>query len=149
MKKFGGKYPLVVENHPEDYDGYEFMTLIRYNDEDLLNIVDNVCNKQIVTYVLDYCKPAGVNEEVIVDITLDWYVNFRDKYPISIAFSKMELSEQTTKILRCFPIDYVSRVIGPLPEYNMAGPAKVKKRKRRPIPKNIEFINKSRLKFDK
>lgn len=147
MKKFGNKYPLVIEEHPEDYQGYEFITLIRYNDENFLNIVDNICNKQIVTYVLDYCNQVNVDEKIIIDIAFDWYANNKKNYPISIEFSKLKISDQTAKILRCFPIDYVSRVIGPLPEYNMGGPLKVKKRKRRPIPKNMEFINKSRLKF--
>lgn len=147
MRKFGSKHPLIIEPHPETYIGYEFITLITYNDENYLNIVDNVCNKQIITYVLDYCNPANVDEEFIIEIALNWYQTNKENHPISIEFSKLKMSEQTAKILRCFPVDYISRVIGPLPEYNMNGPMKIKKRKRRTIPKNMEFINKSRLKF--
>lgn len=147
MKKFGGKYPLIIEAHPDNYNGYEFLTLIRYNDNDFINIIDNICNKQIITYVLDFCGPANVDEQFIVNIASSWYQNNRENYPISVEFSKLKLTEQTTKILRYFPVDYVTRIIGPLPEYNMQGPIKVKKRKRRPIPKNMEFINKSTKRF--
>lgn len=143
MKKLGGKFPLIVEPHPEDYNGYEFITLVRYNDEDYLNIIDNMCNKQIITYVLDYCGPANVDEQLIVNIAQEWYHNNKENYPISVEFSKLNLAEHTTKILRYFPIDYVSRVIGPLPAYNMQGPIKEKRRKRRSIPKNIEYVNRT------
>ncbi len=147
MKKYGSKYPLIVEDHPINYNGYEFITLIKYNDTDYLNIIDNVCNKQIITYVLDLCGPSNLDEEFIINIARKWYVENKQNYPISIEFSKLNLAEETSKILRYFSIDYVTRVIGPLPEYNMGGPFKVKKRKRKPIPKNIEYINKSSKKY--
>jgi len=148
MKRFSGKYPLIVEPYPEDYNKqYEFITLIKYNDENSLNIVDNVCNKQVITYVLDYCKAANVNEENIIQVAQNWYYNNRDKYPISIEFSKLNMAKETQKILRCFPIDYISRIIGSLPEYKMDGPIKIKKRKRKSIPKNMEFINKTNKKY--
>jgi hypothetical protein len=147
MKKFGGKFPLIVEPHPEDYKGYEFITLIKYNDETFLNIVDNVCNKQIITYVLDFCKPSNVPEELVIETARNWFYNNRSNYPISIEFSRVGIAKETSKILRSFAIDYVSRVIGPLPDYVMSGPAKVKKRKRKPIPKNMEYINKSSRRF--
>lgn len=143
MKKYGGKYPLIVESHPENYTGYDFITLIKYNDTNYLNIIDNVCNKQIITYVLDLCGPSNVNEELIINIAQKWFAENHNNYPISIEFSKLNMSAQTSSILRYFPIDYVTRVIGPLPEYNMAGPFKVKKRKRKLIPKNMEYINKT------
>lgn len=146
MKKYNGKYPLIIEPHPENYNGYEFITLLRYNDENFLNIIDNVCNKQIITFVLDFCGPVNINEQAIVEIAQDWYLNNKHNYPISVEFSKQKVSHNTAKILRCFPIDYVSRVIGPLPEYNMKGPIKVKKRKRKSVPKNIEYFNKTNRK---
>lgn len=146
MKKFNSKFPLIVEPHPDNYNGYEFITLLRYNDENFLNIVDNVCNKQIITYVLDFCTPVNINEQNIIDVAQHWFINNKTNYPISIEFSKQKMSHDTTKILRYFPIDYVTRVIGPLPEYNMKGPIKIKKRKRKPIPKNMEYINKSSIK---
>jgi len=143
------KFPLIIESHPPDYNGYDFITLIRFNDENYLTIVDNVINKQIICYVLDLCAQSSINEEHVIEIANHWYTNNKSNYPISIEFSKLELSGKLSNLIRCFPIDYVTRVIGPLPEFEMGGAVKVRKRKRKSIPKNIEFVNKVKSKsFD-
>ena len=38
MKKHSTFQPLIVEEHPKDYTGYEFITLIKYNDQNYLTI---------------------------------------------------------------------------------------------------------------
>lgn len=139
------KFPLVIEPFPENYTGYKFITLIRYNDQNTLNIVDNVINNMVITYTLDLCGPENVNEELIIDTAYNWFENSKDLYPISIEFSKNGLAAETSKIVRCFPIDYISRVIGPLPEYKMAGVYKIRKRKKREISKSIQIVRKFAL----
>lgn len=134
-------FPLTIESYPDDYDGYEFITLIRYNDENFLNIVDNVINNSIITYVLDLCPQHNVNEEAIINIAYEWYTTNRNEYPISIEFNKRGMSIEASKILKCFPIDYVSRVIGPLPEYKMKGVYKIRRRKRKVIPAGMHFVD--------
>lgn len=136
------KIPLIIEPYPEDYHGYKFITMIRYNDENLLNLVDNVINNTIVSYVLDLCSPNGVNEESIIDVANFWFQHNKDKYPLSIEFSKNNMTEESAKILRCFPMDYVARVIGPLPQFKMTGTYKIRKRKKKPLSENLEVINK-------
>lgn len=139
------KIPLVIEPYPENYDGYKFITLIRYNDENYLNLVDNVVNNTIISYVLDLCPPNNLNEEKIIDVANYWFNNNKDKYPLSIEYSKNNMGEETSKILRCFPIDYVARVIGPLNMYKMSGTYKIRKRKKKNISKNIEIVKKINL----
>lgn len=142
MKK-NPSIPLITEPHPESYDGYPFITLIRYNDENYLNIVDNVVNKQIVAYNLDMCKAANVDEWTLVGITKDWFYNERHKkHPLSVEFSRLGLATQLRPILRCYPVEFVTRVIGPLPEYQMGGVFKSKKKKKKSIPTDIEFQDK-------
>lgn len=136
------KFPLVVEPHPDDYQGYDFITLIRFNDESFLNIIDNTTKKYIYSYVIDLCGPEEFNEDKLIEIAHEWYYANGDRYPISIEFSKRGIIEETENILRAFPLDYVTRVIGPLPYFNMNGPTKVRKRKRKNIPKNIEVVKK-------
>lgn len=136
------KFPLVVEDHPDDYDGPEFITLIRYNDESYLNIIDNVSKKYIHCYVIDLCGPEHFSEERLIRVAYDWYEHNGDRYPISVEFSKRNLVEETSVIFRSFPIDYVTRVIGPLPNFNMGGPQKVRKRKRKEVPDGIEIVYK-------
>lgn len=136
------KFPLVVESHPDDYDGYEFITLVRFNDESFLNIVDNVNKKYIYGYVIDLCGPAQFDEEELIKIAYEWYYSNGDRYPISVEFSKRGIIEEVSSILRVFPLDYVTRVIGPLPQFDMSGPNKVRKRKRKELSKGIEVVHK-------
>lgn len=143
MKKISNKYPLIVENHPEDYDGYDFITLIRYNDRNYLTIVDNMHLKFIDCYVLDMCSGEGLDESFVIDIASYWYENNRDNYPVSIEFSKAGHTASVSKILRSFAIDYVTRVIGPLPQFQMKGMERVRKRKRKSIPKGVKIIQKN------
>ena len=139
------RFPLIVEPHPQNYDGYEFITLVKYNDESFLTIVDNVTKKYIVSYILDFCGPEKIDEQRLIEVAHDWYYQNGDRYPISIEFSKMGISKHVYPLLRSFPVDYVTRVIGPLPNFEMNGPYKVRKRKRKQVPKNIEIVDKTKF----
>lgn len=147
MKKLNHAFPLINEPHPENYKGPPFLTLIRFNDVDYINIVDNVINNEIIAYVLDLCPKEfeylpDLKEQAIIEVAYDWYERSREKYPLSIEFSRRGMAVEASKIIRRFSLDYVSRVIGPLWKFEMGGPYKIKKRKRKPIPPYIEFTNK-------
>lgn len=134
------KSPLIIEAYPDNYDGMKFITLIRYNDENSLNLIDNVVNNNIIAYVLDLCAPNNINEMDIMEVANFWFYNNREKYPLSIEFSKNNMGELTSPLIRCYPMDYVARVIGPLNTYKMSGTYKIRKRKKKTVPKNIEII---------
>jgi hypothetical protein len=142
MKKLTGKYPLIIESHPAEYDGYDFITLIQYNDVSHLTIVDNSDKKFIDCYVLDLCAPTGVKEDFVIEVAQHWYDENRDSHPISVEFSKMGATGDVCKILRTFSIDFVTRVIGPLPHFVMKGTSKVRKRKRKPVPDGVRIVQK-------
>lgn len=131
MKKKLIYHPLIVEQHPSDYKGYEFITLLKYIDDYYLIIVDNITDTQIIAYVLDYCQQSNVNEEELINIANDWYENKRDKYPISIEFMRTNVIDNARLLLRYFQLDYVTRIIGPIYRYDMSGPKKIKRRKRK------------------
>ncbi len=142
MKKI--KQPnLIREDHPDTYNGYKFITLIKYNGDTFLNIVDNIVNNQIVAYVIDFCNNSEVDELALIELADYWYSNNKNKHPFSIEISKRGLSNYYNKILRNFPVDYVTRVIGPLPEFNMGGPKKIKRKKKKSIPKSVQIVIKS------
>lgn len=142
MKK-SSSIPLITEPHPTGYEGYPFLTLVRYNDENYLNIIDNVINKQIIGYNLDMCAAANINEMLLVSIAEDWFYGERNKrFPLSVEISKLGLASSLTPILRCYPIEFVSRVIGPLPEYKMGGVYKSKRKKKKSIPPELEVLDK-------
>jgi len=133
--------PLIVEEHPDDYEGYPFITLIQYRDEHYLAIIDNADDKAIHAYVLDYCGPEQVSENSIVDIAADWWEERRDRFPISFEFSRLGLTNEVSRIHKSFNIEYVKRIIGPLPKFEMSEVSSVKRRKRKAVPTGMEVHN--------
>ena len=139
--KRGNPHPLIVEPHPVDYTGYPFITLIQYRKEHTLTIVDNADDKTIKVYVLDLCGPSMVNEELLITVAHEWYAaGDYERQPVSIAFSKAGIAPEAMKIYRTYTIEHVTRVIGPLPKFEMKKVRSVKRRRRKPIPLGVELI---------
>ena len=139
----GNPIPLIVEKHPKDYNGYPFITLIQYKDQDWLVIVDNVDDKNIDAYVLDLCGPESVNEEHIIETVHPWWQERRENFPISFEFSRLGMTAEVSRIFRSFHIEYVTRVIGPLPLFKMEEVIKIRRRKRKAIPEGMEIHKKN------
>lgn len=138
----GNPIPLIREDHPDDYTGYPFITLIQYRKDNVLTIVDNSDDKQIRAFVLDLCAPEQVNEEQIIDVAAGWYEVASDRYPISFEFSRLGISGATGKIYRSYNIEFVTRVIGPLPKFEMGTTPAVKRRRRKAVPPGMEVHKK-------
>jgi hypothetical protein len=145
MKKINQLFPLVAEPHPDHYKGYEFLTLICFNGETFITIIDNVVKGEIIAYVLDFCareyeSQPEASEDYIIKVTHHWFTENRTSYPVSIEFAKSGISLLASKIIRKFPVDFVTRVIGPLPTFAMGAPTKIKKRKKKGPPRGIEVV---------
>lgn len=138
-KTRAGAVPLIVESHPADYQGYPFITLIQYRKTHVLSIVDNSDDQSIKLYVLDLCGPEHVKEEKVIEIAAQWYEVSKTQHPLSVEFSKRGVTSETGKIYRTFNTEFVTRVIGPLPRFEMSEIIRVKRRKRKPISPNIEI----------
>lgn len=134
MRKPYNVVPLIIEPHPPNYTGYKFITMIYYNDDSTINVIDNIIDKHIHSYVLDLCGPTDVDETKFIDLVINWYSseNYK-KHPLSIEFSRASWSSEANKILRVFPIDYVTRIIGPINKFPMSGYTKCRKRKKRVV----------------
>lgn len=128
--------PLIVEQHPDDYTGLPFITLIQYNKQSHLTIIDNAVEKTINAFVLDLCGPEDIDQQALFEVVTEWYENNRDNHPLSIAFSMLGLTGTVSGIYKTFNIDFVSRVIGPMPKFNMQPQKSIRRRKRKDIPKN-------------
>lgn len=129
--------PLVIEPYPREYTGLPFLTLIQFRKAPMLVIVDNVDDETIKAYVLDLCGPEGVDEEKVILVASEWYSS-KSAYPVSIEFSKRGMTAETSRIYRAFDVEFVSRVIGPAPEFPMSAVKSVKRRRRKPIPQGVE-----------
>lgn len=135
------KCSLLIESHPKDYKGYPFITLIQYQDQTLLSIVDNMDDSKIMAYVLDFCGPEGVDEQMVVSVAMDWFENNRDLHPISIQFANHNLINETSRLYRILNVNFVTRFIGPANKYTIDQCQTIKRRKRKPFPKNQLSIN--------
>ncbi len=138
----GNPLPLIVEKHPKNYAGYPFITLIQYRDQHLLGIIDNTTDKMIKAYILDLCGPALVSEEQVIKVASHWYDTAKDRYPLSFEFSKMGLSDDVKGIYRSYAVGFVTRIIGPLPRFEMNEVKSIKRRRRKPISVNMEVHSK-------
>lgn len=138
----GNPIPLIREEHPDTYTGYPFITLIQYRKDNILTIIDNSDDKQIRAFVLDLCAPERVNEEHVIDIAAGWYKEANTRYPVSFEFSRLGVSGETGKLCRSFNIEFVTRVIGPLPRFDMGAAPVVKRRRRKAVPPGVDIRKK-------
>ena len=131
--------PLIIEPHPAEYSGFPFVTLIQYRKQPMLAIVDNVDDSVIRAFVLDLCGPEEVDEELLIATVSEWYDTNRSSYPISVEFSPKGLTPHTSRIYRALNIEFVSRVIGPVPKYPMNSVKSIKRRRRKVLPAGVEI----------
>lgn len=136
------KAKLIIEDHPKDYTGHPFITLIEYNGEKFLTIIDNYNKKTVSAYILDSCDIKKVSIVKLLDVVEKWFNDDEKQYPVSIEFARLGLLEEFGSVNQQFTTGYVTRVIGPFPQYDMGRPSKVKKRKKKELPDNIEYVSK-------
>lgn len=130
------KSSLLIESHPKDYVGYPFITLIQYQDQTLLTIVDNMDDTKIMAYCLDFCGPERIDEQLIIAVALDWFEAHSTEYPVSIEFAKHNMIGTASKLYRILNINFVTRFIGPANKYAVSQCQSIRRRKRKPFPKS-------------
>lgn len=122
---------LIIESHPDDYTGLPFLTLVKFHEEHLLCIVDNIDLKTIRAYVIDYCQSCDVDENVLLNLANDWWHDVDMKMiPFSFYVSKKGFAVQLSPVYREFTISHVMRIVGPVPYYEMVELSGIKKRKK-------------------
>lgn len=142
MKKIS---KLIPENYPDNYNGYRFISLIKFNQKSYITIVDNVILNNINAFVLDECQTINVDEKRLITHAEEWFNTESKNIPFSIFLFRKNLMKEYHQIIKCFPIDYVSRVLGPLFTFNMNNPVKIKRKRKKDIPDNIEIIVKKSI----
>lgn len=123
---------LIIEPHPESYNGLPFITLLQFRKEHYLTIIDDSNDEEIKAFVLDLCGPAELDKAFVLQTALEWHTSMKHM-PLSIVFSMRGQSGIVEKIYRTFSTECTTRAIGPMPRYNM-DQAPVVKRKRRKFP---------------
>jgi hypothetical protein len=136
----GNPIPLIVEDHPADYNGYPFITLIQYRDQHILMVVDNANEKTIGGFVLDLCGPTNVNEQSVIAHATDWFNQHKDQFPVSFYFSQQGKSEEFSNIYRTYPVEFVTRIIGPTASFDVTEGITIKRRRRKPVPRGMKVV---------
>lgn len=131
--------PLIVEDHPPGYNGYPFITLIQHRNQHVLGIVDNSDDKTVRAFVLDLCGPENVNELSVIHVATTWFYTQKQRYPLSFEFSRQGMTETVSKIYRTYNVEFITRVIGPLPKYDMTSVQSVRRRRRKALPPGTEI----------
>lgn len=135
--------PLIIEPHPKDYGGFNFITLVQYRKQPMLTVIDNIDGDTIRAFVLDYCGPEEVDQDTLFAVAGHWYDHNKANYPISVEFAMRGLTSLYSKIYRSLNIEFVSRVIGPVPKYPIHSISSVKRRRRKPLPIGVEIVDES------
>lgn len=130
---------LIIESHPEEYDGYPFITLIKYRQKVLLTVIDNISDDSIKAFIIDYCGSEDVNEEEFIEAVREWHETNKD-VPVSINFSQRGIMYKFSKLYRTMNVEYVTRVIGPICKFNMNTTLSVRRKRRKQIQPSIQII---------
>ena len=101
-----------VEFHPT----YPFLTKITFNNSEYICIIDNVYNKLLGGYVLDFNQADSLNDPSVLNITLDWYNNNHEK-PISLTYEKLGFKNEMSKFFKTFHVNKISYIKGPVFSY--------------------------------
>lgn len=122
--------PLIIENHPDNYQGLPFLTLIKYNNQDFLVVIDNITDGELRLYQIEECEQYGINLNEFLNNVIDWYESCQH-LPLSVYLSGIDLTPRYSHIYKSFNIEFVSRAIGPIPKYKLKPISSTKKRKRK------------------
>ena len=79
-------------------------------------------------------EPERVDEERMIQAAAEWYDTNRTNFPISIEFSRRGMTPMTARVYRALNVEFVSRVIGPVPKYPMNTVKSLKRRRRKALP---------------
>ncbi len=127
--------PFVVANHPPSYAGLDFLTAVQLlnSHEPVIGIVDNVDNKNLKLFMVDLCEQEGINVDLLLQVTNDWFINHRNQIPLSFYLSRHPHFSGLASLYRSIPLKNIIRVIGPIGIFPMGDADRSRKRKHIPI----------------
>lgn len=134
--------PLLIEKHPDDYTGLPFLTLIRYNNTEFLAVVDNITEGELRLYHVEECSQYGIDVTTFLKHVLDWH-NDHQSIPLSVYLSSSSLTPSYGQIYKSFNVEFISRIIGPIPKYKLRTQSTTRKRKRKSPQENSKYTIKA------
>jgi hypothetical protein len=123
--------PLIEEPYPEGYSGLPFVTLILYRKQSMLVIVDNMDDSAMKVFNLELCEAEKIDQNMILNVALEWYGDGTPTKPISMEFSKRGMTSVVSRVYRTLNLEFVSRLVGPTWKFPMSDVKQIKRRRRR------------------
>lgn len=127
--------PFVVATHPPSYAGLDFLTAVQLlnSHEPIIGIVDNVDDKNLKLFMVDLCEQEGINVDLMLQVTSEWFTNHRHQIPLSFYLSRHQQFTGLAALYRSIPLKNIIRVIGPIGIFPMGTIERSRKRKHIPI----------------
>ena len=126
---------LIIEDHPEDYNGVEWVTLIQYTNHSKLIVV----NSLEIDYLWGYSIESMSEEEceVFYYIMEHYWTETLYGEPIRLRISpdrwitERGLGSTFGQLITAYNIENISRIVGPIREPDASPPkTRIRRRKR-------------------
>ena len=131
--------PLIIE-HFADTSNLCFISLIEYNRENYLGVIDNITDTELNAFILSHAKPEVIEAEDFLRFAVRWFYKSSGKYPLSFEFARLGLSNKIQPLYKTFDLSYVSRVVGkPFIFDNLNASTKIKRRRVVQVPEYVEI----------
>lgn len=123
------RIPDLQIEHISDSANFYYLAVLQYCKEHHLVIIDNITDDVINAYKLDCAAQEGIDVSQLLTVITRWFYKSSHLYPLSIEFSKLNMSHATNRILKKFDLSHVTRVVGQDFQYDLNVKPKVRRRK--------------------
>ncbi len=134
---------LIIEDHPEDYTGAPWVTLVKYHDDKIhLVVVNCLAEEYLWAYALEAMSPTEQNIFHIVCAEYWESVLYSEPVRLRVSMDQWLVERELTHLfgpkISGYYVDNISRIIGPV-RYSTPLPpkSKVRRRKRIDVPKEL------------
>lgn len=102
-------------NHPLDYNGLPFLSIIHFNNNhnNQLVLVDNVIGGYVFCYNIGLLGQEGMKLEDLLPVIQEWYDRKKKTLPVCIEFMKLGLTKYTGKVYKSYPVTSIEYIQGP------------------------------------
>lgn len=133
------RVPNLIVEFASDSGTYFFLSVLEYRKENFLVVVDNVSSDEVGAYVLDFAQQERLDVKQLMTIITKWFYGGSHRFPLSFEFSRLGMTEYTTRIYKTFELAHVTRLIGYDFKYDFETAPKIRHRRVSLIPAGTEI----------
>lgn len=107
-------------------NNYPYLTYIKFQEEELIGVVQNVDNQLFSMYIYNYLSTPEEKAEFL-SLSKLWWEDSNQQIPINIFLR--EDFDKFKKILKCYPKKNISDIKGPIVSLEKSFQKRIKKRR--------------------